>query len=55
MDELSIIVISVGTESGARFLRTGANDYVFKTSSFEELLCRISMRESPRLSATFSV
>lgn len=43
MDELSIIVISVGTEAGARFLRTGANDYVFKTASFEELLCRISM------------
>jgi diguanylate cyclase (GGDEF)-like protein len=43
MDELSIIVISVGTEAGARFLRSGANDYVFKTASFEELLCRISM------------
>ncbi|WP_168732569.1 GGDEF domain-containing response regulator [Desulfovibrio desulfuricans] len=43
MDELSIIVISVGTDAGARFLRSGANDYVFKTSSFEELLCRISM------------
>jgi len=43
MDELSIIVISVGTESGARFLRSGANDYVFKTASFEELLCRIAM------------
>ena len=43
MDELSIIVISVGTEAGARFLRCGANDYVFKTASFEELLCRISM------------
>lgn len=43
MDELSIIVISVGTESGARFLRSGANDYVFKSASFEELLCRISM------------
>ena len=43
MDELSIIVISVGTDSGARFLRSGANDYVFKTASFEELLCRIAM------------
>ena len=43
MDELSIIVISVGTDAGAQFLRSGANDYVFKTSSFEELLCRISM------------
>ena len=43
MDELSIIVISVGTDAGARFLRSGANDYVFKTASFEELLCRIAM------------
>lgn len=43
MDELSIIVISVGTDAGAQFLRSGANDYVFKTSSFDELLCRISM------------
>lgn len=43
MDELSIIVISVGTAAGAQFLRSGANDYVFKSSSFEELLCRISM------------
>ena len=43
MDELSIIVISVGTESGARFLRSGANDYVFKVASFQEILCRIAM------------
>ena len=43
MDELSIIVISVGSDAGASFLRSGANDYVFKTASFEELLCRISM------------
>ena len=43
IDELSIIVISAGTDAGAKFLRSGANDYVFKTSSFEELLCRVSM------------
>ena len=43
MDELAIIVISVGTNAGAQFLRSGANDYVFKSSSFEEILCRIAM------------
>lgn len=43
MDELAIIVISVGTDAGAQFLRSGANDYVFKSSSFEEILCRIAM------------
>ncbi len=43
-DRLSIIV-STGVEDdlASRFLRSGANDFIAKTATFEELVCRINM------------
>lgn len=43
-DELAIIVTTGQEEDLAGlFLRTGANDFLPKTASFEELICRINM------------
>lgn len=43
MDELAIIAVSAGTGAAARFLKSGANDYLSKQATFEELLCRVAM------------
>lgn len=44
MDELSIIVLSSDSHSRTAplFLKTGANDYIHKSASIEEILCRVN-------------
>lgn len=44
-NELAIIGLSASdrTDLGAMFLKKGANDFILKPYSFEELLCRINM------------
>nr|WP_239061011.1 diguanylate cyclase [Desulfovibrio sp. JC022] len=44
MDELSIIVLSSDTKSRTAplFLKQGANDFIQKTASIEEILCRVN-------------
>ncbi|WP_320172055.1 diguanylate cyclase [Maridesulfovibrio sp.] len=44
MDELSIIVLSSDSKSRTAplFLKTGANDFIHKSASIEEVLCRVN-------------
>ncbi|SMF14309.1 diguanylate cyclase [Desulfovibrio gilichinskyi] len=44
MDELSIIVLSSDENSRTAplFLKTGANDFIHKSASIEEILCRVN-------------
>ncbi|WP_031483183.1 GGDEF domain-containing response regulator [Maridesulfovibrio frigidus] len=44
MDELSIIVLSSDedTRTAPLFLKTGANDFIHKSASVEEILCRVN-------------
>lgn len=44
MDELSIIVLSSDSNSRTAplFLKTGANDFIHKSASIEEILCRVN-------------
>ena len=44
MDKLSIIVLSSDTDARISpfFLKTGANDFIHKSASVEEILCRIN-------------
>ncbi len=44
MDELSIVVLSSDTKSRTAplFLKQGANDFIQKTASVEEILCRVN-------------
>ena len=44
MDELSIIVLSSddGSRTASLFLKTGANDFIHKSASVEEILCRVN-------------
>ncbi|WP_419778325.1 diguanylate cyclase [Maridesulfovibrio sp.] len=44
MDELSIIVLSSDSKSRTApfFLKTGANDFIHKSASVEEILCRVN-------------
>ncbi len=44
MDELSIIVLSSDSNSRTAplFLKTGANDFIHKSASVEEILCRVN-------------
>ncbi|WP_432734896.1 GGDEF domain-containing response regulator [Maridesulfovibrio sp. FT414] len=44
MDELAIIVLSSDSKSRTAplFIKTGANDFIHKSASFEEILCRVN-------------